>query len=203
MRHLSKVLAVALFAATMSLSVSVAHATSPIWTYSGDGSDGYVTADIPYIPTGSYKFTWQSATVPIVTGNYNATIEDIYDYDFNMFFADGTNYGGDDDWLEQYFDVSPLASDNPYDFSKTFKVIPLPKGSTTYATNGDYEIDLYFPLGAAINLNIDPVPGAFTATITAVPEPATWAMMLLGVFGLGWAAHRRANLKECESVRIP
>lgn len=30
-----------------------------------------------------------------------------------------------------------------------------------------------------------------TATISAVPEPATWAMMILGFFGLGFMAYRR------------
>jgi hypothetical protein len=32
----------------------------------------------------------------------------------------------------------------------------------------------------------------FTAS-SAVPEPATWAMMLLGFVGLGYAGYRRAR----------
>lgn len=39
--------------------------------------------------------------------------------------------------------------------------------------------------------------GNFTGTmtpITAVPEPSTWAMMILGFFGLGFLAYRRSNL---------
>jgi hypothetical protein len=31
----------------------------------------------------------------------------------------------------------------------------------------------------------------FEAGVSAVPEPSTWAMMLLGFCGLGWLAHRR------------
>lgn len=32
----------------------------------------------------------------------------------------------------------------------------------------------------------------FTATaVAAVPEPSTWAMMIVGFLGLGWAAHRK------------
>jgi hypothetical protein len=31
------------------------------------------------------------------------------------------------------------------------------------------------------------------SNITAVPEPATWAMMILGFWGLGFMAHRRRN----------
>jgi len=30
-------------------------------------------------------------------------------------------------------------------------------------------------------------------SVSAAPEPSTWAMMLLGFAGLGWAAYRRAN----------
>ena len=30
-------------------------------------------------------------------------------------------------------------------------------------------------------------------TLTAVPEPATWAMLLMGFAGLGWAGYRRAK----------
>jgi len=33
----------------------------------------------------------------------------------------------------------------------------------------------------------------FTPTRTAVPEPATWAMMLLGFAGIGWQLRRRGN----------
>jgi hypothetical protein len=32
---------------------------------------------------------------------------------------------------------------------------------------------------------------AFTLTGTAVPEPQTWSLMLLGFLGVGWAARRR------------
>jgi PEP-CTERM motif len=36
-------------------------------------------------------------------------------------------------------------------------------------------------------------PGVFTALTAAVPEPATWAMMLLGFTGLGFMAYRRKS----------
>jgi PEP-CTERM motif len=32
-----------------------------------------------------------------------------------------------------------------------------------------------------------------TAVITAVPEPSTWAMMILGFLGVGFVAYRRRN----------
>ena len=33
----------------------------------------------------------------------------------------------------------------------------------------------------------------FQATVSAVPEPSTWAMMILGFFGVGFLAYRRRN----------
>ena len=35
--------------------------------------------------------------------------------------------------------------------------------------------------------------GILTATVTAVPEPTTWAMMILGFLALGFVAHRRKS----------
>jgi PEP-CTERM motif len=32
-----------------------------------------------------------------------------------------------------------------------------------------------------------------TANISAVPEPSTWAMMILGFAGVGYLAYRRRN----------
>jgi hypothetical protein len=32
---------------------------------------------------------------------------------------------------------------------------------------------------------------AFGGTVAAVPEPSTWAMMILGFFGVGFMAYRR------------
>lgn len=38
-----------------------------------------------------------------------------------------------------------------------------------------------------------PVTGSLTANVTAVPEPATWAMMILGFAGVGFVAYRRKS----------
>jgi PEP-CTERM motif len=32
-----------------------------------------------------------------------------------------------------------------------------------------------------------------TPMLAPVPEPSTWAMMILGFLGLGYVAHRRKN----------
>jgi PEP-CTERM motif len=47
--------------------------------------------------------------------------------------------------------------------------------------------------------NVD-IPGgslvffSWSLTYTAVPEPSTWEMMLLGFVGLGWTGYRRARI---------
>jgi hypothetical protein len=58
----------------------------------------------------------------------------------------------------------------------------------------------YFFPGYEVTLNSvslssggDPVTDNLTANVTAVPEPATWAMMLLGFAGLGFMAYRRKS----------
>jgi hypothetical protein len=35
--------------------------------------------------------------------------------------------------------------------------------------------------------------GTFTTDVAAVPEPSTWAMMVLGFAGVGFMAYRRKN----------
>jgi hypothetical protein len=37
------------------------------------------------------------------------------------------------------------------------------------------------------------VGGNFTLITAPVPEPSTWAMMILGFVGVGWLAYRRKS----------
>jgi PEP-CTERM motif len=49
--------------------------------------------------------------------------------------------------------------------------------------------------GAAPTFN-----AAFSLSGAAVPEPSTWAMMLLGFAGLGFAGYRRARMARPASA---
>jgi hypothetical protein len=49
---------------------------------------------------------------------------------------------------------------------------------------------------------IDLVPTTVTVSVPgAVPEPSTWAMMLLGFAGLGFAAYRQKNSRRPNPAR--
>lgn len=58
---------------------------------------------------------------------------------------------------------------------------------TAQATNYLLEFDFYSGNTPAKDVLLDAV------AITAVPEPSTWAMMILGFFGIGFMAYRRKN----------
>ncbi len=71
--------------------------------------------------------------------------------------------------------------------------IPLDGGPNSL-TLGTYDLTYRPYIG-----DIESPPGAFptdlifTATLTVVPEPSTWAMMMLGFAGLGFTGYRKAR----------
>jgi hypothetical protein len=76
-------------------------------------------------------------------------------------------------------------------------------GEFSISANGDSLADNFVGDDSVINLgsnfgpNIDLTvsgSGVFVVGGSAVPEPSTWAMMLLGFAGLGFAGYRRARL---------
>jgi hypothetical protein len=76
--------------------------------------------------------------------------------------------------------------------------------ATDIAPNGGSDSNFFY------TLSVDPAPGQFTLnlvnadgaqftydsgknTVTAVPEPSTWAMIILGFLGVGFMVHRRTS----------
>lgn len=56
-----------------------------------------------------------------------------------------------------------------------------------YGFDGTANLDYEFNPGGNVQAKFG------TVTITAVPEPSTWAMMILGFLGVGFMAYRRKN----------
>ncbi len=63
-------------------------------------------------------------------------------------------------------------------------------GSTPDFTSGIQAGAFLTNIAIADNVNGDSI-GSASVVVTAVPEPSTWAMMLLGFFGVGFVAYRR------------
>ena len=61
---------------------------------------------------------------------------------------------------------------------------------------GSHSIDVFYAdrenTGAFLSLNL--LSTGVIVTPPAVPEPATWAMMLVGMGAIGFAARRRRNV---------
>jgi hypothetical protein len=53
-----------------------------------------------------------------------------------------------------------------------------------------YFIGLKAPVGTH-NVVIDQIDATFTPSVNGVPEPSTWAMLILGFFGIGFVAYRQ------------
>ena len=57
----------------------------------------------------------------------------------------------------------------------------------------------YADFGNTASFTFDPLPAGVSYTsasgdfLTAVPEPSTWAMMILGFAGIGFLTYRRRN----------
>jgi hypothetical protein len=63
---------------------------------------------------------------------------------------------------------------------------------------GTFKLDIHDVLLATSVFNrmdTDPLTGTLTIS-SAVPEPSTWAMMVLGFAGLGFLAHRRRRIQR-------
>jgi hypothetical protein len=82
---------------------------------------------------------------------------------------------------------TPLGA-TPFVIGSSLNNVPVPLGATT----------LYF--GFADSLGFGDAPGYFndntgslTLEVSAVPEPSTWAMLILGFVAIGFMARRRRS----------
>lgn len=71
---------------------------------------------------------------------------------------------------------------------------------TPLGQGGDFRIQSFFDIFVDVTLDRPGLPLITTSVgpigVVAVPEPATWAMLLIGFAGLGFAAQRRVILAQ-------
>jgi hypothetical protein len=75
--------------------------------------------------------------------------------------------------------ITPDFSSFTAGFVNLFSCVTLADGSCVQNT--------FFRAHGAVDLD------SVTTTISAIPEPATWALMILGFAGVGFMAYRRKN----------
>jgi hypothetical protein len=106
---------------------------------------------------------------------------------FNTVIAGGPNTVFNNNWLATTAVFAPGVTFSGFEVTDT---------STTPVSSVDWFVFAESPRGDAYtgggNFNNNTVPG-FAGTVSAVPEPSTWSMMILGFAGLGFMAHRRKS----------
>jgi hypothetical protein len=115
-------------------------------------------------------------TIASVTNNFANAASQITGFTGSVFRIVGAIGGGDDILV-----IGPVAATancgaNCQGFG----------GSAVLAAPGDYYLDLTGTGGGSAGYG-------GTLSVSAVPEPSTWAMMILGFFGVGFMAYRRKS----------
>jgi hypothetical protein len=106
----------------------------------------------------------------------NSSFAQVGNWTFAAFtrpFADGS-----EQWFVRLFSPTSLSSPDPTSINSTFSY----SFNSGDVNSGDFTLG-----GDNITLLSTQV------TMSAVPEPSTWAMMILGFFGVGFIAYRRRS----------
>ena len=152
-------------------------------TVAGQGNQ-FVTLGGGYLTAGSASWT---------TAITNLTVGKTYNLNFDIAFE-----GGDTPLADQVMTVgfdsgSSTGSSNfsaPFNSGNYWKIW-LPETKSFVATATSAVAD--FSVANQINdMGLDAVS---VSASSAIPEPSTWAMMLIGFAGLGYAAYRRGGRK--------
>jgi len=171
-------------AALALLSVSPAAATTTVTSVGHPGNSFVVGGGSFSLATGTYRISL-SFSQPVT--DVDAWIEKTISTNDYCDFGDGEFYCGGDDVsiFPEFAMVTPQLYQLVVTVSGLSTINGYPGSFYSHETNVDsccgYGLD--FTSGHA---------GRYTLSYTAVPEPATWAMMLFGFGAIGFAARRRA-----------
>ena len=96
---------------------------------------------------------------------------------------------------DHYISNMSLGNNTPLGVCNTADPTCLSRLSGIAATTPPLEVDLTFTVGSSGFIEVGWVSSVYTPPtyIGAVPEPSTWAMMLLGFAGISFMAYRRKS----------
>jgi len=115
-------------------------------------------------------------TIASVTNNFANAASQITGFTGSVFRIVGAIGGADDIVVIGPVAAGPNCGANCQGFG----------GSAVLAAPGDYYLNLSGTGGGTAGYG-------GTLSVAAVPEPSTWAMMILGFFGVGFMAYRRKS----------
>ncbi len=159
-----------------------------------------ITDQLAFAGTPFFSGSTTTGPLNIVLGGFGVSNPSILFFDFN------DSYNGQIFNVQVNFTAPAAASPNPATFSANLS------GTLNWLNGGQLQIDFgaaqhFTYAGGSFDLQIQDVilqtgrrqpgdaeflVGTFSA-VSAVPEPSTWAMMILGFAGVGFMAYRRRN----------
>ena len=116
-------------------------------------------------------------TIASVTNNFADAASQITGFTGSVFRQVGAIGGGDDVLV-----IGPVAA------TANCGVDCQGFGGSAILTAGNYYLDI-----SGIGGGTSGYGGTMSTSVSAVPEPSTWAMMILGFFGVGFMAYRNRN----------
>jgi hypothetical protein len=168
--------------ATLAIAApGAANATTFSYSFNlDDYNDVLLQVPIGTVPVGSYNVS-MSSNVPILLFEFG----NLLNVESEQFFPDGSYMGGDENSFEDtLFSVNPTDEGHPFTDQEVGSVPPTSVFEEFYYPSGPlYSIATTTVDSSYISLATEMPGGEATITLTAVPEPATWAIMLAG-FGL-------------------
>lgn len=157
-------------------------------TYTGVVENGYVTIlNGPDLRGPSQKYSIQFDSPGEILGG---SVWQGLEHHYHWYWADGTYYGGDAD--QSYHTVLDVSASSPGSFFGRFETPSHPHAEIETDKFGNWtenhyshwlEMDISFALGS------DGTP--FSFTLSAVPEPDTWTLMISGLGLMGAIVRRR------------